>query len=133
MFPGVPSKGQEVGEDIMAKVLKIIKKFLSIAAKHMYMKVITTRVKERYLKDLEKIEEEEQADRAEVVRRLLAKAIKDWKIKKALELLKDHKVTVRKAAEIAGVTYAEMLELASEAEINIGYTESELKKDLKRI
>lgn len=99
----------------------------------MYMKVITTRVAEKYFKDLKKIEKEEQADRAEVIRKLLAKAIKEWKIKKALKLLKNHKVTIRKAAEIAETTYVEMIDLASKAGIDIGYSISELEKDLKRI
>lgn len=99
----------------------------------MYMKVITTRVAEKYFKDLKKIEKEEKADRSEVIRKLLAKAIKEWKIKKALKSLRDHKVTIRKAAEIAEVTYVEIIDIASKAGIDIGYSTSELENDLKRI
>lgn len=94
------------------------------------MKVITTRIEDKYFEDLKQIEKEEQTERAEVTRRLLATAIKGWKTKKALELLKEHKVTIRKAAAIAETSYVEMLDLASKTDINIGYTLKELRKDI---
>ena len=94
------------------------------------MKVITARIEDRYYEDLEMIEKEEHTKKAEVMRKLLAKAIKDWKIKKALELLKEHKVTFRKAAKLADISYAEMLDLSSKADIGIGYSLKDLKRDL---
>lgn len=94
------------------------------------MKVITARIEDKYFEDLEAIEKEEHTDKAEVMRKLLAKAIKDWKIKKSLNLLKDHKATMRKAAKLADVSYVEMLDLASKADIDIGYSIKELRKDI---
>ena len=94
------------------------------------MKVITSRIPEKYIKDLEKIQEEEKVDRAEAVRRLLTKAISEWKKERALVLLKDHKITIRKAASMADVTYVEMLELAKK--LDIGYDLKELERDLER-
>jgi hypothetical protein len=41
------------------------------------MKVITSRIPGKYFKDLEMIQKEEKIDRAEAVRRLLAKAISE--------------------------------------------------------
>lgn len=95
------------------------------------MKVVTARIADEHFKDLKIIEREEQADRAEVIRRLLADAIKRWKIKKALDLLKGYKVTLRKAASVAGVSYIEILDLASEHKIDIGYSLEELEKDTR--
>jgi len=97
------------------------------------MKVITARIPEGYLQDLKRIEREEHADRADVIRKLLADAIKEWKQKKALELLKEHKITLRKAVSFAGLTYVEILDLVSNAGIDIGYSLEELEKDLGRI
>jgi predicted HTH domain antitoxin len=94
------------------------------------MKVITARIEDKYFKDLEMIEKEEHTERAEIMRKLLAKAIKDWKIKKAMELLKERKATLRKAAKLADVSYVEILDLASKADIDIGYTLKDLSKDL---
>ena len=94
------------------------------------MKVITARIEDKYFEDLETIEKEEHTDKAEVMRKLLARAIKDWKIKKSLNLLKEHKATMRKAARLADVSYAEMMDLASKADIDIGYSLKELRKDM---
>ena len=94
------------------------------------MKVITARIEDKYFEDLKMIEKEEQTERAQVMRKLLAKAIKDWKIKKALELLKERKATFRKAAKLADVSYVEMLDLASKADLDIGYSLKDLRKDL---
>jgi len=94
------------------------------------MKVITARIEDKYFEDLEMIEKDEHTEKAEVMRKLLATAIKEWKIKKALELLKEHKITIRKAANLANTSYVEMLDLASKADINIGYSLKELRKDI---
>ena len=94
------------------------------------MKVITARIEDKCFEDLERIEKEEQTERAEVMRKLLANAIKEWKVKKALELLKERKATIRKAAEFADVPYAEMMDLASKADIDIGYSLKDLRRDL---
>ncbi|MFH1545208.1 MAG: UPF0175 family protein [archaeon] len=96
------------------------------------MRVITTRMDEKDVKDLIEIEKEERAERAEVIRRLLGKAIKEWKTQKALEKLREHKISLRKASEFAGISYIEMLDLSSKAGIDTGYSLKELERDLKR-
>ena len=55
------------------------------------------------------------------------KLITTSKKKKALELLKEHKITIRKAAKLANVSYVEMLDLASKADVGIGYSIKELR------
>jgi predicted HTH domain antitoxin len=94
------------------------------------MKVITSRIPEKYFKDLEMIQREEKIDRAEAVRRLLTKAISEWKKERALSLLKDHRITIRTAASLADISYIEMLELAED--IDSGYDLEELERDLER-
>ena len=56
-------------------------------------------------------------------------AVKEWKTKRILELLKEHKVSYRKAARMAGVSYDEILQLANKRGIDIGYTIEDLKRD----
>lgn len=97
------------------------------------MKTITTRIPEEEEEELKKIEEEEGAKRSEVLRRLIERSIKDWKREKALEMLKDREVTLRKAAELAGVSYLKMWEMASEQGLGSGYGLDELERDLERI
>ena len=96
------------------------------------MKVVTTRIEDQYFEDLKKIEKDEHTERAEVMRKLLANGIKDWKTKKALSLLKDHKVTIRKAASIADLSYVEMIDKMAKADIDSGYTLKDLQRDVAR-
>ncbi len=97
------------------------------------MRVITARISEEYFEDLERIEKEEHADRAEVIRKLLAKGIKEWKLKRALEMLRERKVTLRKAANIASISYVEILDLASKHGIDIGYSLEEMERDIRNL
>ncbi len=97
------------------------------------MKTVTTRIPVEEQKWLEEFEKESGAQRSEVLRRLIERGLNEWRKEKALESLKDRKATVRSAAEIAGLTYIEMLELASEEGIDMGYDLKELERDLERI
>ncbi len=97
----------------------------------MTTKTITTQVPEDLFKAINEICEMEKIDRAEVIRRLLSNAAKNWKMEKALELLRDGKVTVRRAAKIADVTYVEMLDLSSQKDIAIKMEPEDVINDLK--
>ena len=52
-------------------------------------------------------------------------------MKKLINLLKNHKITIRKAAALAKVSYIEIMDLMGKADIDIGYTLQDLKKDLR--
>lgn len=97
------------------------------------MQPVTTRIPEEDAELLAELEAELGADRAEVLRRLIRTGIEEWRKERAVERLRDHDVTLRKAAELAGVNYVEMLSLAVEAGIDIGYTVDDLDRDLERI
>lgn len=97
------------------------------------MKTVTTRIPEDQAELLAELESELSADRSEVLRRLIREGLEDWRRERALERLEDHTVTLRTAAEMAGVSYVEMLELASAAGIDVGYTAEDLERDLDRI
>jgi len=60
----------------------------------------------------------------------LLNSIKERKIKKALELLKARKITIRKAAKLADVSYVEMLDFTSKADIDIGYFLNDLRREI---
>lgn len=93
-------------------------------------KIISTRVSEQIAKDLKEIEEDEKADRATVVRKLLVSAIQQWKIQKALRLYREGKVTLWRAARLAGITLREMMELAAKEGIRFQYTKKDLEEDI---
>lgn len=93
---------------------------------------ISFRIEKAVLQDLSKVESEWCADRSETIRRLLLKALKSWKIQKALEELKEHKISIGKAAKFCEVSLWEMLDLAKQNNIDwTGYSKEDLEKDLK--
>ena len=93
---------------------------------------ISVRLKKPILKDIMEVEKEWQTDRSEAIRRLLAQAIHDWKIKNALENLKMHKISISKAAGECNISLWEMVEMVREKSIDwTGYSGEDLDKDLK--
>ena len=93
---------------------------------------ISVRLDKSLLKDLSLIEKNWQADRSEAIRRLLAKAVNSWKIQNALERLREHKLSIGKAAEECKVSLWEMLDLAKEESIDwTAYSNEDLERDLR--
>lgn len=91
------------------------------------MKVLTTRVDEEIMEDLDKIGKEEKTDRSEVTRKLLANAIAEWKLKKALEKISKSEWTIRRAADFADLSYYQMLEEMKKHNIDSGPTVEDLE------
>jgi predicted HTH domain antitoxin len=97
------------------------------------LQTITTRVPDEIYQDIKKIESEEKTERAEVIRRLLADAIKRWKLKRALDTLREGKTTLRSAAKLAGLTYIEMMDEVEKVGIPVDYTVADLQLDLEAV
>lgn len=97
------------------------------------METVTTRIPQEDEELLSELEAELSADRSEVLRRLVRQGLADWQKERALEALRNHEITLREAADLADVTYVEMLSLAGEEGIDVGYTTDDLERDLKRI
>lgn len=96
------------------------------------MPTISVRLDKDTLKEVKFLMEEYRTDKSEVMRRLLDKGLKQAKLEKVLELLRRHKISIGKAAKLAGVTIYEMIELCKKNEVHIGYTKEDLKRDLER-
>jgi len=94
---------------------------------------ISTRIDEEIAEEIERIAKKKGVDRSAVIRELLKIGIQEFKLKEALELVRERKVTVWKAAEIAGLTYREMLEKLKEHNVPFPITEEELARELEEI
>ena len=94
--------------------------------------IVSTRVPDNMAKDLEEIEKEEKADRATVVRKLLAKAITEWKLERALVLYSSGKVTLWKASKIAGLTLWEMMEIVRDRKVSFQYAYEDFREDFEK-
>ena len=95
------------------------------------MKVITVRIPDEDAKSLESIESAEKVDRAAAVRKLLSQGIHQWKVQRALDLFRKHRVTLRTAAHMAGLSYGEMFDLAGQSGVTTGYSLEDLRQDLR--
>lgn len=94
---------------------------------------IATRVDEELLSKIEEIQEDMQTDRSETIRRLLDEGTKQYKLKKAIEQLREGKITVSRAAEIAGVSIWDIIETMRIRKIPIPYTAQDLRKSLELV
>lgn len=96
------------------------------------MALISVRLGEDLTKELSKVEKKWKIDRSEIIRRLLANAIKEWKIQNALEELAAHKISLGKAAEEAGISIWEMMDIIKEKKTDwLGLTPEDIEKDLE--
>lgn len=96
------------------------------------MPTVSVRLDRETLKEIEFLMKEYKTDKSEVIRRLLDRGLKQAKLEVVLDLLRRHKISIGRAAELVGVTIYEMIELCRKNEIHIGYTEEDLRRDLER-
>jgi len=92
---------------------------------------ISVRFDKNLIDDLLRIERKWKADRSEVVRRLLSEAIKNWKLENCISEIREHKMSIGKAAEDCEVSIWEMLAILKEKNIDwTGYSDKDIQRDL---
>jgi len=99
----------------------------------MSLEPVTARFPREMLMEVDKLAEREKVDRSELIRRLLHFALQQKKIEYALEAYREGKVTLWKAAEMAGVSLREMMELARVKRIAVPYTLDDLRRDVEYV
>ena len=95
--------------------------------------MVGTRLPETIVRDLETIEEAEQSDRSTTVRKLLYRAIQDWKLDHYARLYGDGKLTLARAAREAGVSLWEMMDYTRTKKIAAQYDLEDFQRDLKMV
>jgi len=96
-------------------------------------KTITSRLPDKMVEEIERIARLENLDRSSVVRRLLNKAIPEWKLEYALKLYQKKEISLGKAAELSSLSIWEMLEKLSQNRIPLNYDLEELKSDFEKV
>lgn len=94
-------------------------------------KLIAARLPESLVADLRKIEMEEQSDISTVVRKLLHRAVSEWKKEYAAKLYAERKITLERAAMEAGISVREMMEYLKQKRIPAQYSLEDLEEDMK--
>ena len=95
--------------------------------------VISARVPKERAQLLEEIAREEKVDKSTILVRALDHYVREWKIKKAIESYMNGSATLPKAAEIAGISVWEMIELLAERGIFSQYSIEDLEEDLRAL
>lgn len=93
-------------------------------------RMVGARLPESVVADLERIEQVEKTDRSTTLRRLLARAIAEWKLDHSAEEYRQGSMTVGRAAEEAGVSVWEMLDYLRLKKVPAQYTSDDLEHDL---
>ncbi|MBV9282756.1 MAG: UPF0175 family protein, partial [Chloroflexi bacterium] len=95
--------------------------------------LVTSRLPEEMVRDLELIERWEQSDRSTTVRKLLRRAIADWKREFYARQYGDGAMTLARAAEEAGVSLWEMMDYVRQRKVAAQYDLEDLRQDLRAI
>lgn len=82
-------------------------------------------------KKLEKLMDLEKTERSTLIRRILTTGIDEELKKCALQLFRDKKVSLAKAAEIADVSIREMMDLIKEKGISLHITVEDIQEDFE--
>jgi len=99
----------------------------------MALEAVTARLPRETIREIERLAEQLKVDRSELIRRLLAVAIQNRKIEDAQEVYREGSVTLWRAAEMAGVSLHEMMELVRAKKIPVPYTLDDLKRDVEYV
>jgi len=94
--------------------------------------LVATRLPRSLVSDLKKIENAEQSDRSTVLRKLLYKAVMDWKKEYAARLYAEGKVTLERAAMDSEISVREMMEYLKARKIPAQYDVEDLEDDMKQ-
>lgn len=94
------------------------------------MITISVRVPRDQVVEIDALAEERGVDRAIQIRELIAIALSDIRIRTALDQLRDGRVSVWRAAKLAGVTYREMLTAMREHNVPFPLSEDELRREI---
>ena len=93
------------------------------------MVTTSVRLPEDVIQEIEKMSREEGIEKGTLIRKLLTESLREYRIKKAMEMYREGKTSLWKAAEIAGITYREALEELKKRNIPFRYDLEDLEID----
>jgi len=95
--------------------------------------VISARLSKERVKLIEEIAREEKVDKSKVLDRALEHYTKEWKLQKAVESYREGLATLSRAAEIAGISVWEMIDVLAKRKILPQYDIEDFEEDLKAL
>lgn len=99
----------------------------------MAKEVVSARLPKEMVDLIEEIAREEKVDKSTVLDRALDHYIREWKLQRALDSYREGAATLPRAAEIAGLSVWEMIDILSRRKIQPQYDIEDLEEDLKAL
>lgn len=95
--------------------------------------MITTSVRlpKKLVMEIEKAAREEKVDKGVILRRFADAGLREYKIRNAIEKYREGRISLWKAAGLAGITYREALDEVKKRNVPFQYREEDLEKDVK--
>lgn len=93
--------------------------------------LVATRLPRSLVLDLKKIENTEQSDRSTVLRKLLYRAVADWKKEHAARLYAEGKISLERAAMDSGASVRELMNYLKARKIPAQYDVEDLEEDMR--
>ncbi len=95
--------------------------------------VVSTRLDEKEIEELNKISERERIDRSSLIRKFLLAQIQEYHLKESGEKYRKGLISMAEAAVLAKVTIYEMMEYVEREKIQApSLTDAELEEELNR-
>jgi predicted HTH domain antitoxin len=95
------------------------------------METISVRLPEKYLREIEEACRQEAVDKATMLRKIVGNGLTEYRIKKAFESYMEGKISLGKAATMAGITYRGALEELKKRNIPFRYEIKDLDVDIQ--
>jgi predicted HTH domain antitoxin len=92
---------------------------------------VSVRLPAESLREVDRLAERCKTDRSEALRRLIERGLSEAGIDDAIDRLRKGKISGGRAAEMAGVTLYEMLDLVRRHHVPSGYGPEDLERDLR--
>lgn len=99
----------------------------------MVTEIVSARLPKETVDLIKEIAKEEKVDKSTVLDRALDHYIREWKLQKALESYREGAATLPRAAEIAGLSAWEMINIFAKRKIQPQYEIEDLEEDLKAL
>jgi len=95
------------------------------------MTIVTTRVPQDIVREIDKVSRDQHTDRSTLLRKLISKGLQEEQKEQALEKYRAKKISLQKMASLLKISYLDALEIIKQAGVHLDYGLEELQEDLQ--
>ena len=99
----------------------------------MKTEMVSARFEKKDTALIEEVAKEEKTDKTTALKKIFALGAKQYKLEKAIEQYQEGKISIGKAAEMAGMSLWEIMDKLKERNISNPLSEKEFKEGLKNL